>query len=145
MSKASTRTSGNANNMPTAEQKKEWRKRWKKEKIKQGLCSRCGKEPLVSTAYGLRCLRHIRNYSRKKKGLVGWRPGKHGPVPYEYRLGPVNFPLYFGHGLRLVRVNRDGLTAWYRSTSSRSHIKGVWVTLRVEKKTELEPRERLYG
>jgi hypothetical protein len=130
--------------MATAEQKREWRKRWKNEKIKQGLCSRCGKEPLVSTAYGLRCLRQIRNYSRKKYGLVGWRPGKRGPVPYEHRPGPVNFPQNFGRGFRLVRVNQDGLTAWYRSTASQNKIKGVWVTLRVEK-TEAEPRKRLHG
>jgi hypothetical protein len=126
--------------MATAEQKREWRKRWKNEKIRQGLCSRCGKEPLVSTAYGLRCLRHIRNYSRKKKGFVGWRPGKHGPVPYERRPGPVNFPLNFGSGFRLVRVNEDGLTGWYRSTASRNKIKGVWVTLRVERKLESDRR-----
>lgn len=131
--------------MATVEQKRKWRKHWQDERVKQGLCARCGREPLISTLYGLRCLQRIRNYYRKGKGFAGWRPGKAGAVPYEHRTGPVNFPKNFGHGLRLVRVNHDGLTAWYRSTSSRSKIKGVWITVTIEEKPQTRPREQAHG
>ena len=120
--------------MATAEQKRDARKRWKDEKVKQGLCSQCGREPLLSTLYGLKCLRRVRNYYRERKGLGGWQPGKAGTVPYEYRTGPITFPKTFNGGLRLIRVNQDGVTAYYRSMKSRSPFKGAWITVRVEQR-----------
>jgi hypothetical protein len=120
--------------MATTEQKRNWRKRWRDGKVKQGLCSQCGEEPLLSTLYGLRCLRRIRNYYRHRKGFGGWQPGRRGTVPYEYRTGPINFPKTFNGGLRLIRVNQDGLTAYYQSMTSRSPFKGAWITVKVDRR-----------
>jgi len=122
--------------MATVEQKKNWKKTWRDKMVKQGLCSGCGKEPLISTLYGLKCLRRIRTYYRKRKGFVGWSHGRRGTVPYEHRTGPITFPVNFTRGFRLVRVNRNGLTAYYGSTNRGSNLKGAWITVSFDKKAK---------
>jgi hypothetical protein len=128
--------------MATAEQKKKWKKQWRDAKIEQGLCSQCGKEPLISKWYCVKCLRRIRNYFRKQKGFLGWSPGRRGTVPFEHRKGPITFPKNFSRGLKLVRVNHDGLTAYYRAIRQGSPFKGAWITVRIEERTKPQAMTR---
>ena len=123
--------------MPTAKQQKKWRADWRTKQVQHGLCSACGREPLLSTLYGLKCLKRIRNYYRKRKGFVAkWYPGKGGTIPYEYRTGPVNFPKRLTNWLHLVKVNGDGLSAYYKSTKPKGRYKGAIISIKLEKASE---------
>ena len=120
--------------MATPEQTKQYSKNWRDKNLNQGLCSQCGKEPLLSTLYGLKCLRRFRDYTKKTKGYVGWEVSRQGTVPYEHRKGPITFPKKFVRGLQLVKVNRDGLTAYYETIRPNSRLKGAWITIKIEKR-----------
>ena len=108
--------------------------------VMQGLCSQCGREPLTSTLYCLKCLKVRRVYSRRK-GSIGWKVGDRGCVPHEHRTGPITFPRTFCTRLKLVSVSKDGLTAYYRAENHRSGARGVWITAKLD--TNLKTKLRI--
>lgn len=64
-----------------------YQRAYSKRKRAQGLCTYCGKEPLVGkSGYGLYCLTIRRERAREKKGLKPWKRGKGGAIPTEYRI-----------------------------------------------------------
>ena len=53
----------------------------------RGVCGSCGKQPLYSPRYRVRCAERIRERSRiamlKKLGCKPWQPGKRGRPPID--------------------------------------------------------------
>ena len=55
---------------------------WQKRKRALGLCSQCGKGPLLGKELCRICLVKRRSLERKRLGLKAWVPGCGGTIPY---------------------------------------------------------------
>src|SRR5215813_10289293 len=64
---------------------------WRQRRLEKGRCACCGNEPLLSTLYGLRCLKRFRRKARRKHNLTTWATrqktkNRGGAIPLEKRV-----------------------------------------------------------